>query len=180
MGFDVSCDYWLESFLTYNKTVFFSREIKSKFNSNPYHYKLKFSSTSKQKFNSKFQEFETVRILKYDQIWTKKHYLNQIITRKPIKKEGKISRIPALKRVLEEHRNFAQVVYNFFLCKWWWEIKTKEDKRKKKKEGVLEGCLFFSFCFIVGFSHDCFIWVMFFGPNLVLFYDSNGFEFLEF
>ena len=35
-----------------------------KLNSNPYHYKLKFPSTSKQKFNSKFQEFETVRILK--------------------------------------------------------------------------------------------------------------------
>ena len=26
-----------------------------------------------------------------------------------------------------------------FLCKWWWEIKTKEAERKKKEEGVLEG-----------------------------------------
>ena len=38
--------------------------IYFKLNSNPYHYKLKFPSTSKEKFNSKFQEFEAVRILK--------------------------------------------------------------------------------------------------------------------
>ena len=25
-----------------------------------------------------------------------------------------------------------------FLCRWLWEIKTKEDERKKRKEGVLE------------------------------------------
>ena len=31
-------------------------------NSNPYHYKLKFPSTSKQKYNSKLQEFETVQL----------------------------------------------------------------------------------------------------------------------
>ena len=51
--------------------------INSKFNSNLYHYKLNFPSTSKQKYNSKFQEFETVRMFKTqknDQIWTKKHY----------------------------------------------------------------------------------------------------------
>ena len=35
-----------------------------KINSNPYHYILKFILTSKQKYNSKFQEFETVRNLK--------------------------------------------------------------------------------------------------------------------
>ena len=42
------------------------KPIKSeaKLNSNPYHYKLKFISTSKQKYNSKFQEFETVWTLK--------------------------------------------------------------------------------------------------------------------
>ena len=38
--------------------------INSKLNSNPYPYKLKFPSTSKQMYNSKFQEFEIVRILK--------------------------------------------------------------------------------------------------------------------
>ena len=38
--------------------------LKSKLNSNPYHYELKFILTSKQKYNSKFQEFETVRTLK--------------------------------------------------------------------------------------------------------------------
>ena len=35
----------------------------SKLNSNAFHYKLKFISTSKQKYNSKFQEFETVRTI---------------------------------------------------------------------------------------------------------------------
>ena len=34
-----------------------------KLNSNPYHYKIKFPLTSKQKFNSKFQGLETARIL---------------------------------------------------------------------------------------------------------------------
>ena len=34
-----------------------------KLNSNPYHYKLKFPLTSKQKFNSKFQGLEQFRVL---------------------------------------------------------------------------------------------------------------------
>ena len=34
-------------------------EYKTKFE--PYHHKLKFISTSKQKYNLKFQEFETVQ-----------------------------------------------------------------------------------------------------------------------
>ena len=32
------------------------------------------------------------------------------------------------------------------------KIKTKEDERKKKKEGVLEGCLLFSFLLFCLFS----------------------------
>ena len=42
---------------------------------NYYSYKLKFISTFKQKYNSKFREFETVRTLKIqknDQMWIKK------------------------------------------------------------------------------------------------------------
>ena len=35
-----------------------------KVNSNPYHYKLKFPSASKEKYNLKLQGFETIRILK--------------------------------------------------------------------------------------------------------------------
>ena len=35
----------------------------TKLNLNQYHYKLKSISTSEQKYNSKFQEFETVRAL---------------------------------------------------------------------------------------------------------------------
>ena len=60
-----------------------------KLNSNPYHCKLKFILTSKQKYNSKISEFETVRTLKIhknDQIWTKK-YLRINNYEKPTKKE---------------------------------------------------------------------------------------------
>ena len=40
----------------------------------------------------------------------------------------------------------SSFVFLFFcLCKCWWVIKTKDDKRKKKKEGVLEGLSFFFF-----------------------------------
>ena len=42
----------------------FDHKKFSKLNSNLYHYKLKFILTYKQKYNSKFQEFETVRTLK--------------------------------------------------------------------------------------------------------------------
>ena len=42
----------------------FAQQNISKINSNLYHYKLKFSLTSKQKYNSKFQEFESVRTIK--------------------------------------------------------------------------------------------------------------------
>ena len=44
--------------------TYFNIIIHKKLNLNPYHYKLKFILTSKQKYNSKFQEFETVQILK--------------------------------------------------------------------------------------------------------------------
>ena len=47
-----------------------------------------------------------------------------------------------------------------------------KDKRgrKKEKEGRGFGRLpFFLSSFFVGFSHDCLIWVMFVGPNLVFF-----------
>ena len=53
-------------------------------------------------------------------------------------------RISVLKRVLEEHRNVGEEFVCFFLSKWLWVLKTKEDERKKKKGGVLEGCLLFS------------------------------------
>ena len=51
-------------------------KTRPQLNSNPYHYKLKFILTSKQMYNSKFQEFETIRNLKIqkkDQIWIKKY-----------------------------------------------------------------------------------------------------------
>ena len=41
----------------------------------------------------------------------------------------------------------------FFLCRWLWQIKTK-------KEGVLEGCLLFSFLPFCWFPHNCLFWVM--------------------
>ena len=40
------------------------QNLNSKLNSNPYHYKLEFITTSKQKYNSKLQEFITVRTFK--------------------------------------------------------------------------------------------------------------------
>ena len=49
-----------------------------------------------------------------------------------------------------------------------WVIKTKEDERKKKKGGVMEGCLFFLSSFFV-----CFLKVFSsgdFGLNLVVFF----------
>ena len=61
----------------------------SKLNSKPYHYKLNFILTSKQKYNSEFQEFE--ELLKYikrpnlDQ----KNFLGSTIMRNRQKKEGK-------------------------------------------------------------------------------------------
>ena len=44
-----------------NCFVYFNKE---KLNSNLYHYKPKFISTSKQNYNWKFQEFKTIRTLK--------------------------------------------------------------------------------------------------------------------
>ena len=43
---------------------FLSKVPITKLNSNPYQYKLKFISTSKQKYNSKFQKFETTQTVK--------------------------------------------------------------------------------------------------------------------
>ena len=43
--------------------------------------------------------------------------------------------------------------FSFFLS---WVIKTKEDERKEKKEGVLEGCLLFSFLLFCLFSQGFF------------------------
>ena len=45
--------------------------MNEKKNSNPCHYILKFILTSQQKYNSKFQKFETVRTLKIQTKTTK-------------------------------------------------------------------------------------------------------------
>ena len=58
----------------------------------------------------------------------------------------------------------------FCLCKWLWVIKIKEDERKEKKEGVLEGCLLFSFLLFYLFSHGCLLKCGDFSPNLVMFF----------
>ena len=61
---------------------------------------------------------------------------------------------------------------DFFLCKWLWEIETKEDERKKKKEGVLEGCLLYSlflFCwFLIIVYPKKFFWSKFGGFFCIL------------
>ena len=58
----------------YNYNLNYGDNINTKLNSNQYHYKLKFILTSKQKYNSKFQELESVQTLK---IQKKRPYLNQ-------------------------------------------------------------------------------------------------------
>ena len=52
--------------------------------------------------------------------------------------------------MLEEHRNVAQVVYNFFI--------------------FIQTTVFFLSPFFVGFSHDYLFRVMFFVPNLIVFF----------
>ena len=53
----------------------------------------------------------------------------------------------------------------YFLCRWLWVIKTKENERKKKKQGVLEGCVLFSFllfcCFLIIVYFKKFFWSKF-------------------
>ena len=69
------CLYFKSIYLSILLNFFANYFRNSKLNSNPYHYKLKFISTSKKQYNSKFQEFKTVRNLKIqknDQIWSKK------------------------------------------------------------------------------------------------------------
>ena len=52
--------YWHVFSITFVNLLFKWKKL----NLNPYHYKLKFISASNQKYNSKFQEFGTVRNLK--------------------------------------------------------------------------------------------------------------------
>ena len=69
------------------------------------------------------------------------------------------------------------------LCKWLWVIKTKEDERKKKKKGVLEGCLLLSFLLFCLFSHGCLFKVVILVQIyscFLYFKDSRGFKFLKF
>ena len=49
------------------------------------------------------------------------------------------------KKIVKPKRRAFFFIIFLFLCKWWWEMKTKENERMKKKEGVLEDCLIFSF-----------------------------------
>ena len=68
----------------YPETWFSAWQLPSKLNSNPYHYQLKFILTSKQKYNSKFEEFETVRTLRIQNKRTnldKKNFLGSTIMR---------------------------------------------------------------------------------------------------
>ena len=67
------------------------------------------------------------------------------------------------------------------LCKWWWIIKAKEDERQKKKEGVLEGCLLFSFLpfclYSRGFIEVWWLWSKFF--VFFMFWGIEWFRILE-
>ena len=78
----------------------------------------------------------------------------------------------------QEHRNVSVL----FLCKWLWQVKTKKEERKKKKEGVLEGYLLFSFLpfssFLIIVDHRE-IYKSKFG-RLLYFVSSNCFELLKF
>ena len=59
---------------------------------------------------------------------------------------------------------------------------TKKDKRKKKKEGVLQGCLLFSFLlfcwFLIIVDPTKCVWFQF--GRFLYFDSSKGFEFLKF
>ena len=75
------------------------------------------------------------------------------------------------------------VIESIYNCLQLIQRYTKEDERKKKKEGVLEGCLLFSFLFLFVFS-----WLFNWGVVILVqiwscflcFEDSSGFEFLKF
>ena len=47
--------------------------------------------------------------------------------------------------------------------------KPVEDETSNLESRFWKVAFFFLSSFFVGFSHDCLIWVMFFGPNLVVF-----------
>ena len=68
------------------------------------------------------------------------------------------------------------------LCGWFWVIKTKKDKRKKKKEGILEGSLLFYFLlfcwFLIIVDLRTIFWFKI--KRFSYFESSNGFKFLKF
>ena len=61
-----------------------------------------------------------------------------------------------LSKALVEKKSLQSFTIFLCLCKRWWEIKANEDERKKKKKGVLEGCLLFSFLLFCWFFSSLF------------------------
>ena len=112
--------------------------VYSKLNSKPYHHKLKFPSTSKQKFNSK--PFESSK---------KRPNLDQ--------------------KTLPKSNNHEKNQQKWRKDKRRQPSKTKNQKERKRRKRFWKVAFFFLSSFFVGFSHDLLIWVMFFGPNLVVF-----------
>ena len=93
------------------------------------------------------------------------------------------------KRRKEKRRQPSKMPCFFFFLsiyiknRWLWVIKTKEDERKKKKQGILEGCLLFPFLlfcwFLIIVYFKKFLWSKF-GCFFLYFEGLNNFEFLKF
>ena len=106
----------------------------SKLNSNPYRYKLKFISTSKQKYNLKFQEFQNVKPSKYEKTtkFDQKKFSKLAIMRK------QSSKTPSF---------FFFLSANYFLCRWLWVINTR-----KRRKGFWKVAFFFLSSFFGDFA----------------------------
>ena len=64
----------------------------------------------------------------------------------------------------------VEILFIYFYVNGGSKWRQKRTKERKIRQGFWKVAFFFLSSFFVGFSHVCLIWVMFFGPNLVVFF----------
>ena len=141
----------------------------SNLNSNPYHYGFKFMLTSNKSISQNFKNSESIESSKYK--------------KRPNLDQTNLLGFTIMRNQQKRRREKrTEMSASYFLCKWLWVVKTKNDVRKKKKEGVLEGCLLFSVLFLCWFliivNPRKFFWSKY--GRFLYFENSNGFEFSKF
>ena len=127
-----------------NERIYDTNTINKKLNSNPYYYKLKFNLTFKQKYNSRFEEIETVRTLK-------------------IQKTSKFG--PKTLPMINDYEKPTRKEERKKKATYQRQKRTKESKRRKEFWQI---AFFLLSSFFVGVSESLIIGSSF-GPNLHVF-----------